>query len=198
MTVSYMAEGIKHPQWQLWSGELSAETCDRWLEICRRRTPIPAKTFRTGDSDDEDNLGTRKTQIRWIYDDADSKEIFTTLQYYLTEANKVMPTDIDHLPPIQFTEYADVGHHYSNHHDVDWNRQDGKHRKLSITVQLSDPSEYAGGIFQFAHTENPAPEAVGARGSILVFYPYLEHLVTPILNGSRSSLVAWVEGPRWH
>ena len=189
---------MKYPQWQLWESALSDETCDRWIEICRKRKPQSAKTFRTGEMEDEDNLGTRKTQVRWIHQENDSREIFTTLQHFLDEANKVMPTEFDHLPPLQFTEYADVGHHYSNHHDVDWNRQDGRHRKLSIVVQLSEPSEYAGGVFQFAHTENPDPNAMRKRGSILVFYPYLEHLVTPILNGSRTSMVAWVEGPRWN
>ena len=188
---------IDYPQWQMWSGALNDETCDRWLEICRKRKQQDAKTFRTGEMDDENNLGTRKTQIRWINEEADSKEIFIALKSFLNSANEHLNVKLDNLPPIQFTEYADVGHHYDTHHDIDWNRQDGKHRKLSITVQLTDPSEYSGGVFNFEHTENPDLESLQKRGTVLVFYSYLDHSVSPITNGSRSSLVAWVEGPRW-
>ena len=35
------------------------------------------------------------------------------------------------------------------------------------------------------------------QGDIIVFPSYLEHGVSPITSGSRTSLVGWFEGPRW-
>ena len=68
-------------------------------------------------------------------------------------------------------------------------------RKLSVVVQLTDPSDYEGGIFEFKTVETPAN--FKTRGSILVFPSYLEHQVTEITEGTRYSLVCWAEGPRW-
>ena len=113
------------------------------------------------------------------------------------DANQYFQTTITTLPALQFTEYSDVGHKYDMHHDVDYNRQDGLHRKLSIVVQLSDPEEYEGGVLTFAHTQNPDPDSLIKRGSIICFLSYLEHGVSPITSGSRTSLVGWFEGPRW-
>ena len=113
------------------------------------------------------------------------------------DANKQFNLTLTDLPPLQFTEYADVGHKYDMHHDVDFNRQDGKHRKLSIVVQLTDPDDYEGGILSFAHTQNPDPATLIKQGTIICFLSYLEHGVTPITKGSRTSLVGWFEGPYW-
>ena len=188
---------IEYPQWLMWPGELNEETCDRWLEICKKLPAQPASTFRTADAGDEENDGSRKTQIRWIYNDDATKEIHATLLHYLNTANETFKVNVERLPPIQFTEYADVGDHYDHHHDVDWFRQDGQHRKLSVIVQLSDPEDYEGGVFSFLHHQNPDAIDLRKRGTIMVFLPYIEHMVSPIQEGSRTSMVAWMEGPRW-
>jgi len=64
-------------------------------------------------------------------------------------------------------------------------------------MQLSDPTEYTGGQFEFSHvTDFPANEFT-AKGSILVFPSALFHRVTPTTAGVRRSLVSWIEGPCW-
>ena len=70
-------------------------------------------------------------------------------------------------------------------------------RKLSITVQLSDPTEYEGGDFYFAAGENPDMEAMRKKGSVMVFPSYMVHAVKPVTKGVRRSLVCWFEGDRW-
>lgn len=99
---------------------------------------------------------------------------------------------------IQYTEYhASENGHYDWHHDIDWNADDGLDRKLSITVQLSDPSEYEGGDFQFTEIPNPEMQDAKQKGSVLIFPSYLIHQVSPVTQGVRKSLVAWFKGPKW-
>ena len=68
-------------------------------------------------------------------------------------------------------------------------------RKLSISIQLTDPSEYEGGDFEFQNIENPCN--FRTQGSVLVFASHQVHRVTKISKGKRNSLVGWMEGPRW-
>ena len=185
---------ITHPVWLLYEGILDDETCDRWLELGRQAELQEATTFRTGKGETDSH---RKTDIRWLANTGDFEEMHTLLTKLALDANTVFNLTLTNLPPLQFTEYAGVGHHYGMHHDIDWNRQDGKHRKLSVVVQLTDPEDYEGGVLSFSHTENPDPNALIKRGSILFFPSYLEHGVSPITSGSRTSLVGWFEGPRW-
>jgi PKHD-type hydroxylase len=70
----------------------------------------------------------------------------------------------------------------------------GISRKLSMAVQLSDPSEYDGGALQVMTSGEPQ-SIPKKRGMIAVFPSYILHQVTPVTRGSRQSLVAWVSGP---
>ena len=54
----------------------------------------------------------------------------------------------------------------------------------SISVQLSDPSDYSGGVLEF-----PNATATTARGAAIVFPSYTMHKVHPVTRGRRSSLV---------
>ena len=185
-------DGIKqYPAWLLWEQAIPEDMCDRFIEIGKMQTEEKASTFNNSDD------SVRKTQVRWIYNQNEGNEIHRELWKYLDLASARMQVKVDHLPPIQFTEYADVGHHYDDHHDIDWNRQDGRHRKISIVVNLSDPEEYEGGQFEFLTTDQPDRTALAKKGSVLCFLSYQEHKVTPIEAGARTSLVGWAEGDRW-
>lgn len=182
---------MNKPQWLMWEGALSAEQCDMIIEKCRANlTTLEAETF-GGKADG------RQTDISWIPDEGEFAEIHELMRGYAHLANESFGVELTNLPPIQFTEYADVGHHYDWHHDINWSRNDGKHRKLSIVIQLSDEETYEGGEFSFRYIENPKPESVIKRGTIICFLPYHYHAITPILKGTRASLVGWYEGPEW-
>lgn len=88
----------------------------------------------------------------------------------------------------QFTRY-EVGEYYGPHFDIG----PGKltERKLSMTVQLSDPADYTGGELVIY------PEFVAAkeRGSMTVFPSFMCHDVRPVQAGVRYSLVSWLSGP---
>ena len=67
-------------------------------------------------------------------------------------------------------------------------------RKLSITVQLSDATEYEGGELQFMVNQNiiTAPKE---KGTAIIFPSFCLHRVTPVIKGSRKSIVGWIAGP---
>jgi len=81
----------------------------------------------------------------------------------------------------------------------DWHTDVSAHaprRKLSISVQLSRPEDYEGGDLELLF--RPEPHALErARGTIIAYPSFAVHRVAPVTRGTRWSLVAWIEGPRW-
>lgn len=172
----------------MWSGAIP----DHVIEYIISESDVTEKatTFNNGDED------VRSSRVSWL---TDRELIRDNLFYFVDQANQSsFHTHVYNRADIQFTEYhASENGHYSWHHDIDWHRNDGLDRKLSVTVQLSDPSEYEGGDFQFSETESPDPEQSKVKGTVLVFPSYLQHAVSPVTSGVRRSLVAWFEGPKW-
>lgn len=66
-------------------------------------------------------------------------------------------------------------------------------RKLTLVVQLSDPSEYEGGELQIS--TGPVHTVKKQRGFVAAFPSWALHQVTPVTKGTRQSLVAWISGP---
>ena len=66
-------------------------------------------------------------------------------------------------------------------------------RKISIVIQLTDPSEYEGGQLRIYRGTNPTT-ARQERGSAILFPSYMLHDVTPLTSGTRKSLVVWISG----
>lgn len=93
---------------------------------------------------------------------------------------------------IQFTEYESPGGKYEPHVDC---MLDGKIRKLSISVQLSEENDYEGGdVFCNYGKETVMPRT---QGTMLAFPSYALHGVKPVTKGTRYSLVAWITGPQF-
>lgn len=176
--------------WQLWEGLLSPDTCKDLVDKCYKSVKLyDATVFSSGDY--SSNKEIRDTRVGFV----DLEEITTIIMYYCKEANRAaFGFDVDYLPQVQFAEYSE-GSFYNWHHDINWEGSNMYDRKLSVGVQLTDPSTYEGGDFEFQHIEDP----IGFRtqGSVLVFPSYNVHRVTEITRGTRHSLVAWLEGPRW-
>lgn len=92
--------------------------------------------------------------------------------------------------PLQLTEYNAPSGKYKKHLDSSIGICV---RKLSVVVQLSDPSEYEGGDLQIHINDTP----IGLhreQGMALVFPSYILHEVTPVTKGTRHSLVGWTSG----
>ena len=102
---------------------------------------------------------------------------------------------IGFIETLQFTEYK-VGYFYDWHRDTldkEYNIF-FEQRKLSISIQLTDPSEYEGGDLEFYHPEGPK-KAPRQKGTAIIFPSYMYHRVTPVTKGRRLSLVSWINGP---
>lgn len=117
-------------------------------------------------------------------------KIFRHVQKFNNEFFKFHLSEIDE--DIQYTEYDES---YKGHYD--WHVDCGysNTRKLSLVVQLSDPSEYEGGELQVHNGESPHRTCTKEKGAMILFPSFLHHRVTPVTKGTRRSLVLWISGP---
>jgi len=70
-------------------------------------------------------------------------------------------------------------------------------RKLSFSLQLSDPDDYEGGNVQFLDEDGKSYIAPRQRGCIVLFDSRTQHRVLKVTKGVRRSIVGWCIGPRW-
>lgn len=68
-------------------------------------------------------------------------------------------------------------------------------RKLSFSIQLSDPADYQGGDLEFMPENTNA--LMKQKGNIIVFPSYITHRVSPMLYGARYAIVGFIHGPEW-
>ena len=142
----------------------------------------------------------RDSNIVWM----DDRWIYNEVQPYIHQANKSAGWNFDWnwSEACQFTKYK-PGQYYDWHCDS-WEGvykakgpTEGKIRKLSVTVSLSDEKDYSGGEleFQFRNQDNPKRTKVCTeilpRGSVVVFPSFIWHRVKPVTKGVRYSLVLW-------
>jgi PKHD-type hydroxylase len=93
----------------------------------------------------------------------------------------------------QFTEYPKGGF-YDWHMDAEINCQfEPPIRKISMTILLSDPSEFEGGDLEFMAEGNKPPQLL--QGQAIFFCSILRHRVSKVKKGRRQSLVMWFGGP---
>ena len=94
---------------------------------------------------------------------------------------------------LQLLHYQSSGApgHYDWHMDMGGGQSST--RKISISCQLSNPSEYTGGEL-VVNNNGQYIQASTQRGSITCFPSYLMHKVKPMVDGDRWALVVWVHG----
>ena len=136
----------------------------------------------------------RRGKVAWL-EDTWVEQILST---YVEKANKDANWNflLDKQEKVQFATYKKQDF-YDYHRDCDIEQP--SYRKLSVTVQLSDPETYRGGdlfIRHFWGKDNlPINEELRNRGTIIVFPSILLHSVTRVIKGTRHSLVQWYSGP---
>ena len=122
--------------------------------------------------------------------------IYATLANCINRVNaQYFKFDLTHLTALQYTVYNESNHgNYQKH--LDLGRQ-FPNRKLSFSVQLSDDSDYVGGDLRFHYIKNQPEIAPRHKGSVIFFPSWVVHDVTPVTQGTRRSLVGWVNGPNF-
>lgn len=148
------------------------------------------------------NTKSRISKHAWI---PSSHWIGGFLWYYIQRINdENFKYDINKFSgnDIQYTKYTQ-GSFFTWHTDQDitsFDKSTESIRKLSFTLQLSDPMDYTGGDVQFYSINGDNSKSFFApreRGSMIVFDSRTPHRVRKIKSGIRKSLVGWIEGPRW-
>ena len=173
---------------------------------------------------DHINENIRNSKNAWI---STSHWVGGFIWHYVQKANRSnFLYDLSHIDgeTIQYTKYG-VGDYYNWHQDSGLNTYyepikteqavegslDNNDeflinsvkinceivRKLSFSIQLSDPDDYEGGNLQLMDENNKSYIAPRQRGSIILFDSRTPHRVQKVRSGERKSIVGWVVGPRW-
>ena len=152
-------------QFHIWQSALSKEQIIEILNLVDNNSLLNAPVFSSSKSIQKK----RSSKIYWINESWVQKLLWE----YILEANKkTFHVDVINKSEIQFTEYrSHEGGKYDWHHDVNWNAQEGLDRKLSISIQLSDKTDYLGGDFEFEEI-NSSMDFKGI-GTIIIFPSYL-------------------------
>jgi PKHD-type hydroxylase len=134
----------------------------------------------------------RNSSVEFIYATDNNRWIFERMANVVTVLNEqFFKFDVfGMLEGLQFTKYTAPNGFYDKHIDQSYGRMV---RKLSVTVQLSDPSEYEGGNL-LLHTSNKPLIMDKELGKLIAFPSYTLHEVSPVTKGTRYSLVCWVSG----
>jgi PKHD-type hydroxylase len=90
-----------------------------------------------------------------------------------------------------------AGDHFAWHPDIGAEETAAAGRKLSFTLQLSDPSGYSGGDLELGvhHLTDTTIAGLRSQGMLLLFPSFLVHRVTPVKAGVRYAIVGWLHGP---
>lgn len=150
------------------------------------------------------NTNIRSSTLKWITLKEDTNWLFEKIIDCINEVNvKNFNYVIKYLEDLQFTEYSNEKNFYSPHVDCGDVHSIDKFvdvRKISFSVQLSDPEEYRGGDLKFfLDGLNSVADRVKIgskeKGTIIFFPSNIFHEVTPVTEGKRYSLVSWINGP---
>jgi PKHD-type hydroxylase len=142
------------------------------------------------------NPAVRSTRAARLVPGPETSHLYEKIGGLVRHLNEtVYHFDVESLEPIQYTVYyQSEGGHYDWH--TDYGPENPRPRKISMSLQLSDGDSYEGCDLQFqvAPTVASAPRT---RGTIIAFPSFFLHRVTPIVSGTRKSLVIWATGPNF-
>lgn len=99
--------------------------------------------------------------------------------------------NIDFVEPYELKKYY-KGCFFGKHIDNYYSISEDIDRKITMSVQLSNDTDYSGGDFSVIG-ENFKLK----RGSVIAFPSYFNHEVKMITEGVRWSLISWAWGPYW-
>ena len=178
------------PPFAWWEGAFTEQELN-WLQAKAKSAEHNAQV--SGSSGGVVNKQIRRSQVSWIDNNPNTKWVFEKLANVASQLNmENFGFDLTGFgEKLQFTNYDQSENGmYGWHQDYGG----GISRKLSLAIQLTDPSEYEGGNLQIMTSGEPQ-NVRKQRGLIAAFPSYVLHQVTPVTQGSRQSLVAWVSGP---
>jgi PKHD-type hydroxylase len=180
---------IDHFNYYYFEDGFTPEECDKIIALAEA---LPKQAGTTVGQLEEVVSDYRKSVISWVPQEPEYFWLYDKITNMAQIANSSMWNyDIwGYDDDLQYTRYYDDGGHY------DWHADLGpgiSNRKLSCVIQLSDPEDYEGGDLQL----NPGGGVTTIpkkRGQVTFFSSFVLHRVTPVVSGTRISLVTWLAG----
>jgi PKHD-type hydroxylase len=191
---------------------LSVGLCNKILKLGKSKKVKQAVLQKDGTKEDQplnkQEMETlkvkRNSKVVWL----DELWIYKAIQPFVHTANRHAGWNFEWgwSESAQFTIYT-KGMHYNWHIDslpgpyTEEGPFQGKIRKLTSVLVLSDPKEYQGGELEFQfHAEDPqfnkqrqirVAKEVAPKGSIIVFPSFVWHRVKPVTKGVRYTMPTW-------
>jgi PKHD-type hydroxylase len=177
-----------------WEGAFNEQQLN-WLQQQARNWQQKAAVGGGGVGVTDPNI--RRSGLHWLPNNNETQWVFETLGHVVSSLNAQF-FGFDLLgfgEQIQLTNYDG-----SEQGMYGWHVDMGPHttspcRKLSIVVQLSDPVDYEGGVLELQPSGKDVVKMRKQRGLVVAFPSWTLHQVTPVTQGNRQSLVAWISGP---
>ena len=149
---------------------------------------------KTGEREGKHDTKMRVTTISWI-PFATMPDMYRIIERSMLQANRnhfgyegMKLTEM-----AQFTEYPKGGF-YDWHMDSEiMGLYEPPVRKISMTILLSNQSEFEGGDLEFMTEGNKPPNLI--QGQAIFFCSLIRHRVNKVKKGIRRSLVMWFGGP---
>lgn len=175
----------------------TAEECTRIISYWDEAKAFDAKTKSTTDRGNIEGAisSTRVGKIQWLNPDEDEYYwILTRLTQAVIQINEAAYGFLidGMMDKLQLTRYL-PGDKYGWHEDTAIGLQ--RRRKLSFTLQLTDPKDFEGGGLEFHGGSVAFPG--NDLGAIAVFPSFLQHRAREVTSGERWALVGWFSGPEW-
>ena len=170
-----------------WNDVFSKEECQKIINIAKNKGLIKGKV--KGESD------VRDSKVSWLYPSDNMDWVFRRVTEIVLNLNeRFFNFDLFGINEgFQFTNYQAPSGKYGKHVDRGMNLPV---RKLSISIQLTDPKEYKGGEL-YLYNNDKGVSMDKAQGTLIMFPSYTLHEVMPVTKGERNSLVTWVTGKQF-
>ena len=140
-------------------------------------------------------LATRSSHSATVMRSAETQWLFAELADVIHFANRQFGFAIDGLEDSASVVQYDVGGELDWHTDTHEDSKAESVRKISVSVQLSEPTSYIGGDLEFAaHPKDPFSRVFGTA---IIFPSYAAHRVHRVTEGRRQSLVVFAYGPQF-
>jgi PKHD-type hydroxylase len=197
-----MSETIKEPKFEnpswnfeldqinlysFWNNAFSKEECQTIINIAKNKGLTKGTTFTESD--------VRDSKISWLNPSDDLHWVYRRVTDITLNLNeRFFKFDLFGINEgFQFTNYEAPSGKYGKHVDRIMNICV---RKLSISIQLTNPEEYEGGeLYLYEDEEGTVMDKT--QGTLILFPSYVLHEVMPVTKGERNSLVTWVTGKQF-
>lgn len=184
---SWLFEVDKTNNWAYMNDVFSLEECKKIIEIGESKLLKKAKVSNNNVISDA-----RNSEISWLYATDDMEWAFRRVTDVINHLNhNFFHFDLfGFVEGFQFTRYKSPSGFYGLHMDKMF---DGTVRKLSLTIELSDPKSFKGGdlVLQMGKTPDVMTKQ---QGKLTAFPSYILHEIKPVTKGTRYSLVSWITG----